>query len=357
MADFMLLGLFDNVEVTADVIDGVRELGVEDEQVTIMSGVPYASKFFGRKTPRQWFLPFVLGGAATGFLIALFITAATPELYPIVVGGQELTPVPPSAIIFFEFVALCAMLGTFIGFLVQNRFPILVRQMYDERITDGYIGVQVRASASVAEKVVGVFEANHARVVQREDAAAFKPQGIRHLLFWGAVSVGGLVALVIPLLLTYDIVKIPWVNTMDDTVAVGSQEGPRRAAPAESVPIQGPRLIAGRPATQPLPATEASIERGKTLFNVHCAICHGEQADGQGLLSKFYTADQGFPRGVPALKGRGLPGDYIFTTVANGIAARDPETGVDVIRMPRLAENVGPGDTWDIINYINSLGE
>jgi hypothetical protein len=57
------------------------------------------------------------------------------------------------------------------------------------------------------------------------------------------------------------------------------------------------------------------------------------------------------------LKGRDLPGDYIFTTVANGISAGDPETGTAVIRMPRLAENVSPGDTWDIINYINSLGE
>ncbi len=45
---------------------------------------------------------------------------------------------------FFELIALCTMVVSFIGFLLQNRFPILVQQMYDERITDGYIGVQVR---------------------------------------------------------------------------------------------------------------------------------------------------------------------------------------------------------------------
>jgi mono/diheme cytochrome c family protein len=357
MADFMLLGLFNNVEVTADVLDEVRELGVKDDQVTVMSNVPYSSRFFGRQTPHLRFWPFVLGGTLTGLLIATFITFATPDLYKISVGGQGMTPVPPTAIIYFEFVCLFTMIGTFVGFLMDNRFPILVRRMYDERITDGYIGVEVRASAAVAEKVVAVFEKHHSQVIHREDAAAFKPQGIRHLLFWGAVGAGGLVALIVPLLFAYDVVRVPWVNTMDSSVAHGAQEGPRLAAPAASVPIQGPRLIAGRPATAPLPATETSIQRGQTLFSVNCAICHGEQADGVGPLSKFFSAEQGFPRGIPALAGRGLPGSYIFVTVANGIKTQDPDTGQETIRMPRLAENVTPAETWDIINYINSLGE
>jgi mono/diheme cytochrome c family protein len=357
MSDIMLLGLFDNVESTVDVIDEVRQLGVDDDQVTVMSNVPYSPEVFGRKTPRHWYLPFRLGGALIGALLATFITVGTPALYPIHVGAQELVPVPPSAIIYFEFIALFTMVGTFVGFLLQNRFPILVRQMYDERITDGYIGVQVQAATSVADKVVRVFEAHRARVVKREDAAAFKPQGIRHLLFWGGVGTGGLFALIIPLLLTYDIVRVPWIDIMKDTVAVGHQEGPRRAAPPDALPIQGPRLISGQPATEPLPATADSIARGQALFAIHCAICHGEQADGQGLLSKYFVEDPAlFPRGVPALAGRDLPGSAIFVTVTNGIIGTNPDTGQEMYRMPRLAENLSAGETWDVVNYINSLG-
>ncbi len=354
MADIMLLGLFDNVETTADVIDDVRELGVTDNRLEVLSHIPYPSKVFGLKTPRLFFWPFVAGGAATGALIAFFITFITPDLYPIHVGGQELTPVPPSAIIFFEFIALFSMLGAFIGFLLQNRFPILVREMYDEMITDGYLGVQVQAEESLAEKVIKVFEKHHAQKINRELASEFKPQGIRHLLFWGAVGTGGLVALLIPLLFSYDIIEVPWINTMSDTVVVGFQEGPRRAAPEEAVPFQGPRLIAGQPGTEPLPATESSVARGKALFEIHCAICHGETGQGDGPLSAYYVEDHGFPAGVPALAGKGYPGNYIFEVVTNGRVGQTDD-GREFIRMPSLAENVSPGDTWDIINYINSL--
>jgi mono/diheme cytochrome c family protein len=229
--------------------------------------------------------------------------------------------------------------------------------MYDERITDGYIGVEVKAAASTAEEIKAIFEKYHAYVVKVEDAANYKPQGIRHLLFWGGVGTAGLIALIIPLLFSYDIVDIPWVNTMDESIAVGAQEGPRRAAPPEAIPVQGPRLIGGQPASLPLEATDSSIERGKTLFDIHCAICHGEQADGRGPLSKFYNPESGFPASVPALAGRGLPGNYIFVTVANGIPGTNPQTNQPMMRMPNLAENVTPAETWDIINYINSLSE
>ncbi|MBN1564023.1 MAG: DUF3341 domain-containing protein [Anaerolineae bacterium] len=354
MADLMLLGLFDNVETTADVIDDVRDLGVSDAQLEVLSNIPYPAKFFGLKTPGLMFWPFVFGGAILGALVAYFITFITPDLYPIHVGGQELTPVPPTAIMFFEFISLFSMLGAFIGFLLQNRFPILVREMYDELITDGYIGVQVQIEESVAEQVIGVFEKHHAHKINRELASEFKPQGIRHLFFWGAVAGGGLVVMLVPLLVSYEKIPLPWINKMNQTVVVGYQEGPRLAAPEEAVPFQGPRLIAGQPGTEPLEATESSIARGAALFQLHCAICHGETAQGDGPLSGYYTADHGFPVGVPALAGKGYPGSYIFEVVTNGRVGQTDD-GTEFIKMPSLVENVSPGDTWDIINYINSL--
>ncbi len=341
MADFMLLGLFDNVEVAASVVDETRKLGITDEQVTIMSSFPYPSKYFGRKAPRQWFLPFVLGGALTGALVAAFLTAGTSLLYPIHVGGQSLIPFPPSAIIFFEMLALFTMLGAFVGFLLQNRFPIMVRRMYDERITDGYIGVEVRAPGRLVDQVVGVFEGHHARVVQREDAAAFKPNGVRHLMFWGALGTGGLVAALVPLLLTYDVIRIPWINNMDHTVAVQHQEGPRRAAPDQSIPIQGPVLIAGEPATAPQEASDVSLERGKILFGINCAMCHGAAGDLQGAEVGKY-----FPEAASLVSEnvQSSSDDEIFVVITLGKN-----------RMPSLGENLDPGETWDVVHYVRSL--
>jgi mono/diheme cytochrome c family protein len=340
MADFILLGLFDNVDITADVIEEVRGTGVPDQRMEVMSNIPYAARFFGRKPVRLWYLPFVIGGAAVGALLAYFITFVTPDLYPIHVGGQGLTPVPPTAIIFFELIALCTMVATFIGILLQARFPVLSPTMYDERITDGYIGLEVRVTNAQMDQVVAIFEAHHAHVIKREDASGYPERSIRHLLFWGGAGTVGLVALVIPLLLTFEIVKPPWINTMKDSVAVKFQESPRRAAPAEAIPVQGPVLIAGQPATRRLPDTLESQERGKTLFAINCAVCHGSTGGGDGLLTKYFQE-------TPALNGervQNLSDDDVFLVITNGKN-----------RMPSLAENLSPGETWDIINYVRSL--
>ena len=342
MADQILLGLFGNIEVTADVVDDLREIGIADEQVTIMSNVPFSEKLFGRQPARLWFLPFMLAGALGGALIGWFLTSVTPDLYPIHVGGQELTPLPPSAIIFFEFIAMGTMLASFIGFLIQGRFPILVREMYDPRITEGYIGVQVVASDGLADGVAGVFEKNAAYDVIREDAAAFKPQGIRHLFFWGGVATAGLGLLLIPLLLSYDVIEVPWVNTMKDTVVVQFQEGPRLAAPEEAVSMDGPLLIDNEPATAPLPATENSLARGDGLFSIYCSVCHGVTGGGDGIVSRNFPGQY-----VPALNDGNadrLSDADIFVIVTNGRGM-----------MPSLAEQLDAGETWDIINYVRTL--
>jgi mono/diheme cytochrome c family protein len=341
MAEFMLLGLFDNVSITADVIEEMRQLGVKDDSVTILSNIPYAPEFFGRKPPRKRFLPWALAGFLLGVALGAFIAVGTPALYPLHVGAQSYAPFPPSAFIFFELTALCTIVVSFIGFVIENRFPVLYKEMYDERITDGYIGVQVVAQESQVDPIVKIFEAHHAHVVKREDAAAYRPKPLRYFLFLGAVGTGGLVLILIPLLLTYQVVRIPWIDNMKDTVAVGAQEGPRRAAPAEAIPIQGPVLIAGQPASAPLPATDTSLERGKILFGINCAMCHGPKGDLQGGEVGKY-----FPE-IPALisdRVQSLSDQQIFLTITNG---RN--------RMPSLAENLTPGDTWDIINYVRSL--
>lgn len=341
MADLMLLGLFDNVEIVADVVDDVRALGVDDRQVEVLSNVPYPAKFFGRKAARLWFLPFAAGGALLGALTAFFISKITPQLYPVYVGGQALTPVPPAAIMYFEFVSLFTMLGSFLGFIVQNRFPVMSPRIYDERITDGYIGVTVRASLDVAEKIVEVFEKHGSHVVKREDAANFPSGNRRTFLLWGVAGVAGLVMAAAPLLLTYDVIRIPWIDKMAHTVSVGYQEGPRRAAPAAAIPLQGPVLINGQPASEPLPATENSIRRGEMLYATNCAICHGYGAEKEGA-----TVGNAYFQEAPALETvvAELSDSEIFLTITNGKN-----------RMPSLAENLTPGETWDIVNYLRTL--
>lgn len=343
MADFVLLGLFDNVENTADALDDLAALGVEQRQIEILSNVPYPARVFGHKPARLWILPWVLMGALGGAAIAFFITVITPLIYPIKVGFQPIIfPFPPSAIMFFEFTALGTMVMAFIGFVVQNRFPAIARRMYDERITEGYIGVEVRVPQSQVDRTAQIFEQHRAKAIKREDAAAFPTPGRRQwALYLGVLMVLGIVGLV-PLLFSYDLVDVPWINVLADTQVTGFQEGPRRAAPAEAVPVQGPVLIAGQPATAPLPASDLSIQRGETLFNINCDMCHGPGGRlGEAPLAKY------FPEAADLTSDRvqSKSPEEIFLVITNGHN-----------RMPSLRENVTPGETWDIVNYVLFLG-
>lgn len=36
----------------------------------------------------------------------------------------------------------------------------------------------------------------------------------------------------------------------------------------------------------PLEVTESSLEKGKKLYDIYCAVCHGTKGDGQGILVK-----------------------------------------------------------------------
>lgn len=36
----------------------------------------------------------------------------------------------------------------------------------------------------------------------------------------------------------------------------------------------------------PLAVTEQSLLKGKELYDIYCAVCHGEKGDGQGILMK-----------------------------------------------------------------------
>ncbi|HML20796.1 MAG TPA: DUF3341 domain-containing protein [Aggregatilinea sp.] len=341
MADTLLLGLFDDVAPAADAIHDLRELGVPENRITVMSNIPYTPKMLGLTPPRQWFLPFIALGALGGAGIAFFITYITPYLYEIHVGGQPLTPFAPSAIMYFEFTALGSMVMAFLSFLLQNRFPVLRKQIYDERITDGYIGVQTQVGDSLLDAAVNVFEANHARILNRESAKAYKSPGMMHLAFWGAVGVLALGAVLTPLLLTYRIVKIPWLDGMNKSPAIGYQEGPRRAEPEGSVPINGPVLIAGQPASERIEASEESVTRGQMLFDINCAMCHGLGAGGDGPLKKYLPE-------IPALTDtriQDMSEDEIFLVITLG---RN--------RMPAIGENLTPGETWDVVNYVHSLG-
>jgi hypothetical protein len=123
MTDTTLLALFADIDPAANAIEKLHEMGVRDDRINVISGVPIMHKMLGRPHPHTNVSRLALGGAVAGFLIGLFLNFGTPYLYDVTVGGQYFTPIPPGLIILFEMTMLFALLATFLGVFLDSYFP------------------------------------------------------------------------------------------------------------------------------------------------------------------------------------------------------------------------------------------
>jgi mono/diheme cytochrome c family protein len=339
MANHSVLGLYHEATSTADTLDRLRELGVPDEAITVMSGVPYTPEMLGRRPVYERLVPIALIGAVGGLLAALFLTVVTPHLYPIEVGGQPLVPGPPTIIIVFEFTMLGALLATFGGFLAEIAFPSVGRLSYDQRITEGHIGVLAVVDESLAEQVEDTLREEGAHHLQH-----LETDQVPHRRPWLRLAfVGGFVLIptVLGLLFAYSVVAIPLPNQMVEQPSIGFQEGPRLAAPAMAVPVQGPVLISGEPASLPVAASADSLQRGQILFENNCVMCHGQDGRGSGPLSGYFTPP---PADLTSDRVQALSDQQIFLVITQGWGL-----------MPSMAEGLLTQERWDVVNHVRSL--
>ncbi len=340
MADNQFLGLFHEVEKAADGIDRLRKLGIKDEQITVISGIPLNAELLGRPKPKGCVGRMAFFGALTGIAVAAFLTAGIWLLYVLNTGGQPTIPIPPSLIVFFELTMLGTMWTAFFSLLVANGFPAMKPRIYDVRITQDSIGVIAEADKDLAEKIESAFKDVGAYEVRHDIPSPKVDVGNRR--FWTVVLGGLVLTLIIGGLFVYDLYRIPFGTQMYDQESIAYEEGPRRVAPTEAVPIQGPVLIAGQPASEPIPASTESVQRGQVLFGLTCVPCHGATGQGNGLTAKFFPTTK--PADLTSAPIQSLADNDIFLVLTQGFGV-----------MPSMAENLDSQDRWDVINYVRTL--
>lgn len=341
MADIEMLGLFHEATPTADTIDQLRNIGIPDDRITVMSGIPYRAEMLGRPRSKRKVGLIALLGAVLGLAAGLFLTVGIFLLYPLVQGGQPIVPIPPTLIVLFETTMLGAMWAAFFGLLGENRFPVFKARLYDPRITEGHIGVRVRADESLERQIKDVLEDNGAHHLRREVIDEFPDYRLN--LLWGGILGALVILVVITLLFSYDVTKIHLPTNMEEQASIAHLQGPRLAAPAEAVPLQGPVLIEGQPASEPVPPSPDSLQRGEVMFGITCAVCHGQKGDGESPLSGFFSPD---PPDLSEERIQKMSDNELYLIVTQG-------RGI----MPSMAENLDRTERWDVINYLRTLGE
>lgn len=136
----------------------------------------------------------------------------------------------------------------------------------------------------------------------------------------------------------------PWSTDMDRQPSIRSQEAPM-LPPEGSVPRTGKepvmnRMEAGEKLRNPVDPTPVSIENGKKLFEIYCALCHGPQAKGGGPMANKFVP----PPDLTLEMFRQRPDGFVYATIREGGAL-----------MPGQKDALSPEDTWDIVNYLKQL--
>jgi len=136
-----LLALFADIDPAVQAIDQLREHGVSDDQMNVISGIPLTEAMLGR--PRVWSnVPrLAMGGALAGMLIGIFLAVVVPNLYPIQVGRQGLVAGAPTVVVLFEMTMLGMLVSTFLGVFLDSNFPSYRPKEYIEEISDGKIAI------------------------------------------------------------------------------------------------------------------------------------------------------------------------------------------------------------------------
>jgi mono/diheme cytochrome c family protein len=160
----------------------------------------------------------------------------------------------------------------------------------------------------------------------------------RGLIFIGLL----LLPFVVGLLFTYELIKVRFPTDMEFSPAVDYQAGPRLLPAENTVPTQGKAIVLDIIPVNPIPADDVSLQRGEILYSIHCTLCHGESAQGDGPLVSFYKE-----RPPSDLTGPNIAAQFdgtLFRTVSQGFG-----------QMPPLEENLTPRERWDVINYLREL--
>lgn len=168
--DKSLLAIFSDIDPAADAIEQLRNLGVHDDCMNVISGIPVTEAMLGR--PSQWTnVPrLALGGAILGFLTGLFLAVVTPNMYEILVGGQPITPVPPSVIVLFELTMLGMLLSTFLGVFLDSFFPAYRPMKYVPEISDGKIAILIECPQPDDKKIADALNKLGAESVRYAEA-------------------------------------------------------------------------------------------------------------------------------------------------------------------------------------------
>lgn len=144
----------------------------------------------------------------------------------------------------------------------------------------------------------------------------------------------------------------PWSTDMMNQPSIKPQEGTMTPFPQRSIPVGGiPTKVSNREEAKllknPIKATSASIDTGRTLFKIYCSACHGLTGKADSPVSPKIGAISLVDDYV---QGSLTPG-WIYGTITFGSYVM-PAYGV--VTGNRGSNDLSVEERWHVVNYIRN---
>ena len=155
--------------------------------------------------------------------------------------------------------------------------------------------------------------------------------GLFVLIFLGVVE-----------LFAFDIVKVNWITFMQIQPSFRPMSQPLPVA-TDAIPLEGAAysLTLGVP-PNPVKPDQSSLVRGRELYDINCAFCHGSDGKGNGPMASHL---QNKPFDLTSFPIHSFSDGGIFFIISNGVPGK----------MSALNENLTVRERWDVVNYVRTL--
>ncbi len=328
------------------LIDG----GVQPDAIEIRSSYPLAEEaipphrtrpFHMRRNVKMcWFI-----GGICGFLIA----AGTQMDWPQYTSGHQIIPLPTNMIIAYESAMITGLITTTIFFFLETK--------------------PFRHLAPHPAEDIPVARGNIALVVEGDEAVntakkLLDGKGARTIVTYALMFLIGMSALTGCTVRMRDqrsirpqAVGLPGPDA-EQQQPLGTVSMPTKAEQAIGAPPlfgyynlndmqrienANPGMIPKQyiALKNPVPSTPQSVSRGKELYALNCAFCHGATGHGEGPVGQVFGPR---PPALAEAATAALSDGAMFWKITVG-----PNT------MPSFVNRLTPQERFDVINYIRTL--
>ena len=330
-----LTALFQQDVKPESLMQSLRESGIADEEVSIMTPLPLSERASARVGAMPLYLVTIIAGLV-GIGVGVFFAGGTAALYPLMTGGKPIVAVPVVAIIAYETMMLLAIVTTFVTMIVGIRRAHRHIAERDPRIDDGYRMLVVSLPID-PDRVSQVRD-----LLQRAGAVEIRSSEQEASACWTSVGEGGAATGIVGLTALCVLTSFAGCSRdMQEQPSYQPQEAPRLHSPVGSVPRDSRSIT-------PNAVPPAAQDEGARLFLINCSHCHGIDGMGTSPVVPFLKEK---PTNLHNPDVQRLSEDAIYDTVTYGLAVE----GKDV--MPPFKGELSAGERRSVAGYVKSLSQ